>query len=727
MSTPGQRPPSSSQDLTLVVESESGTPEEFFAQVGLSMGRAKSNTIHIDHPDVDHIHAKVVKRGEAFWLRAEPPAKLPLLEPEPGEVEETELFPGLSLVLGGVILRCRRQVRGMSGLSDDYWAEAAGGERFGVETEDFAGDLPKQIGPYEIRKYVARGGMGIVLQGIHQDTALPAAVKLPTPNLNRDQQWLRRFEQEVRTLKSVVHPNLVRLQDAGREGELHWMAMDWVEGWTVGERLSVYKNASEPMPLQEIQLVLKQVVEGLVNLHAHGIVHRDLKPGNLLVGQDGGVKVADFGLAKQVGGAQSTFLTRTGTFAGTMHYMAPEQAEGMEITAATDIFALGVIWHELLTGRRPGRRLKLAEQRPDCPDRWAGLIEQCLEDEPGDRPGLEAIKQAIEAENLAVPVAEAEDSETDSQARPSSASPTEPTPWRDEPASPPVHPEEPTIPAKTSKENKTVAPSSFTMRENTGMSENRPTQPQPKTLQSNDAQSFTNSLGMKFVPVPGTDVLFCIWPTRVQDYSVYAKAIADDGHPKSFWRQLDSWLAADWRQPGFQQKETHPVVNVNWDDANAFCAWLTKKERAEGKITASQRYRLPTDAEWSTAVGLGRETGNTPKAKSMGVKDVYPWGTKWPPPKGAGNYDESLNVDSYEYTSPVGSFAANTHGLHDLGGNVWEWCEDWYVPATKSYRVLRGASWRNDDRDDLLSSYRCGSTPGSRYYYFGFRCVLVGE
>ena len=400
MSTPGQHPSSSSRDLTLVVESASGTPEEYFAQVGLSLGRAKSNTIHIDHPDVDHIHAKVVKREESFWLQCEGQATLQVLDPEPGEVGEVELIPGLTIELGGTILRCRRQMRGMSSLSDDYWAEAAGGEQFRVEADSFTGNLPKKIGPYEIRKFVARGGMGIVLQGIHEGTAQPAAVKLPTPDLNKDQEWLKRFEQEVRTLKSVTHPNLVRLQDAGKEGDLHWMAMDWVEGWTVGERLAVYKEAGEPMPMQEIQLVLKQVVEGLITLHAQGVVHRDLKPGNLLVGQDGGVKVADFGLAKQVGGEQSTFLTRTGTFAGTMYYMAPEQAEGMEITPAADVYALSVIWYELLTSKRPSGKFKLTKLRPDCPERWTSLIEDCLDDEPADRPELDAIKQALEAERF---------------------------------------------------------------------------------------------------------------------------------------------------------------------------------------------------------------------------------------------------------------------------------------------------------------------------------------
>ena len=128
MTTSGQRSSSSSRDLTLVVESESGTPREVFAQVGISIGRApNSNAIHIDHPDVDHIHAKVVKREESFWLRCEPQARLQVLEPEPGVVEEVELIPGLTIELGGVIIRCRQQVRGMNSLSDDYWAEAAGG------------------------------------------------------------------------------------------------------------------------------------------------------------------------------------------------------------------------------------------------------------------------------------------------------------------------------------------------------------------------------------------------------------------------------------------------------------------------------------------------------------------------------------------------------------------------------------------------------------------------
>ena len=178
-------------------------------------------------------------------------------------------------------------------------------------------------------------------------------------------------------------------------------------------------------------------------------------------------------------------------------------------------------------------------------------------------------------------------------------------------------------------------------------------------------------------------------------------------------------------------------MNVSWEDAKAFCGWLTQKERAEGKLGAAQSYRLPTDEEWSMAVGLKESRGGTPKDKDMKIRDVYPWGTQWPPPHGAGNYGSSLKVDSYENTSPVGSFAASKCGIYDLGGNVWEWSGDWYDGNQKSLmeriraklnekcRVLRGASWYSYYPGPLLSSCRYCFTPDRRYNLVGFRCVMV--
>jgi len=164
---------------------------------------------------------------------------------------------------------------------------------------------------------------------------------------------------------------------------------------------------------------------------------------------------------------------------------------------------------------------------------------------------------------------------------------------------------------------------------------------------------------------------------------------------------------------------------VSWDDAQAFCQWLTDKERGAGKLSTSQSYRLPTDAEWIAAVGLPSETGATPRDKNKKIADVFPWGTQWPPHKDAGNYDSSLNVDSFQHTSPAGSFDPNQVGLYDFGGNAWEWCGDEYYPGSGA-RVLRGASWITDGRDALLSSYRFRYAPDYRHVNFGFRVVVGG-
>jgi formylglycine-generating enzyme required for sulfatase activity len=223
-------------------------------------------------------------------------------------------------------------------------------------------------------------------------------------------------------------------------------------------------------------------------------------------------------------------------------------------------------------------------------------------------------------------------------------------------------------------------------------------------------QPYVNSLGMKFVPVPETGVLFSIWETRVQDYTVFVKE-----------RHLE------WPKPSFQQTKEHPAVNVSWENATAFCEWLTQRERIAVRISATQSYRLPSDEEWSAAVGLEKEGGSTPKERQeREVKGVYPWGAEWPPPRGAGNYDPTFKADDYKNTSTVGSFEANQYGIHDLGGNVWDWCQDWY-DAEKKCRVVRGASWLSNRPDFLLSSYRDCATPEYRSHNFGFRCVLVIE
>jgi len=217
--------------------------------------------------------------------------------------------------------------------------------------------------------------------------------------------------------------------------------------------------------------------------------------------------------------------------------------------------------------------------------------------------------------------------------------------------------------------------------------------------------TFENSLGMKFVPVPSTRVMACVWETRLKDYQVFREA-----------------TARPWTSPAFAQADTHPVVNVNWEDAKAFCDWLTARERKDGVLTGQQRYRLPTDQEWSAAAGLQVEHGRTPEDR-MKTQVVWPWGHYWPPQPGDGNYGPELKVDRFEHTAPVGSSKPNGLGLFDMGGNVWEWCDDWYNDARVT-RALRGGSFNDAQPGYLLAAYRFSATMNLSGEDIGFRVVL---
>jgi formylglycine-generating enzyme required for sulfatase activity len=257
---------------------------------------------------------------------------------------------------------------------------------------------------------------------------------------------------------------------------------------------------------------------------------------------------------------------------------------------------------------------------------------------------------------------------------------------------------------------------------------------------------FTNTLGMKFVPVPITGgptgkqrVLFSLWETRVQDYDLFVKE-----------------TKRDWRKPDFEQGPTHPAVLVDWDDATVFCVWLTDRERKAGKISTAETYRLPTDHEWSCAVGIGEkeDAARPPSQKSItaqsAFKGIYPWGTSWPPPAGTVNLggvelrdipEGELKLpisglagyrDDFPRTAPVGSFPADGAGLFDLGGNVREWCADLFSP-TMDHRVMRGGCWFLVDSYTTMSAQRASapvrcSARGAPVLFLsivGFRVVLA--
>ncbi|MBN1384483.1 MAG: SUMF1/EgtB/PvdO family nonheme iron enzyme [Elusimicrobia bacterium] len=255
--------------------------------------------------------------------------------------------------------------------------------------------------------------------------------------------------------------------------------------------------------------------------------------------------------------------------------------------------------------------------------------------------------------------------------------------------------------------------------------------------------THTNTIGMEFIRIGDGNILFSKWPTRVKDFRKFVdetgyNAIGGMATLKSDWWQQ---RGTTWKDPGFKQGPDYPIVGVTWHDANAFCDWLTRKEEKTGKLLLGQKYRLPTDLEWSRAVGLEHEDGTSPADRHMKIKGIYPWGTEWPPPDSAtncagreilrdGNWPEpwkdkpiKKHDDRYARTSPVGSFKPNKYGLYDMSGNVWEWCDDIF-DKTKNTLVLRGGCWDDFQSEALLSSYRHNSPANTRTGSVGFRCVL---
>jgi Tol biopolymer transport system component/tRNA A-37 threonylcarbamoyl transferase component Bud32 len=272
-----------------------------------------------------------------------------------------------------------------------------------------------KLGPYEIVSPLGAGGMGEVYRA--RDTRLDreVAIKVLPEHLAKDAQFKQRFEREARTVSSLNHPHICTLYDIGREGEADFLVMEYLEGETVAERLKRGKVA-----IGELLKIGMEMADALDKAHRQGVVHRDLKPGNIMLTK-GGAKLMDFGLAKPAGlagaaGSGSALLlsaamtasgqspmspiTSAGSIVGTIQYMSPEQIEGKEADARSDIFAFGATLYEMATGARafPGKSQisvasailekdpePISKAQPLAPPAFDRVIAQCLQKNPEDR------------------------------------------------------------------------------------------------------------------------------------------------------------------------------------------------------------------------------------------------------------------------------------------------------------------------------------------------------
>src|SRR5215471_5428562 len=230
-----------------------------------------------------------------------------------------------------------------------------------------------RIGRYKIVRELGRGAMGIVYHAIDPNIGRPVAIKTIQFNSSRKQEELDRMRErlfrEARSAGILSHPGIVTIYDVDQQGELAYIAMEYVDGPTLEQMMC----DPEPLSADRIFSIISQTAAALDYAHSKGIVHRDIKPANIMVTADGTSKITDFGIAKITASEQ---LTMTGSIVGTPHYMSPEQVQGQAVDGRSDQFSLGVIAYELLTGEKPytGEHLttvvyKIVAEEPALPHR----------------------------------------------------------------------------------------------------------------------------------------------------------------------------------------------------------------------------------------------------------------------------------------------------------------------------------------------------------------------
>jgi serine/threonine-protein kinase len=253
-------------------------------------------------------------------------------------------------------------------------------------------------GRYHVEAPLGHGGMALVVRARDDELDRPVAIKLLDEHLARDASVRTRFLREARLSARLAHPNVVQVFDAGEEDGRAYIVMECVDGRTLADVLA--QRGRLPWP-EAVRLAL-QACAALDHAHRAGLVHRDVKPQNLLLRADGTLKIADFGIARA---AEQTRLTQAGTILGTAAYLSPEQAAGEEVTSAADVYSLGAVLYELLTGRTPYTFETLAELAhrqaaepiesigdlaPDVPTAVEDVVMRCLARDPAYRPGSAA-------------------------------------------------------------------------------------------------------------------------------------------------------------------------------------------------------------------------------------------------------------------------------------------------------------------------------------------------
>ncbi len=234
-------------------------------------------------------------------------------------------------------------------------------------------------GRYKIIKMIGGGGMANVFLARDMILDRDVAIKILRLDFADEDEFIRRFQREAQSATSLAHSNIVNIFDVGEEENIYYIVMEYVDGLT----LKQYIQNNYPIPTEKVLDIMKQLTSALSHAHYNHIIHRDIKPQNILIDHDGNVKITDFGIAMAL---SSTAITQTNAVLGSVHYLSPEQARGGIATKKSDIYSLGIVMFELLTGRLPfsgesaiSIALKHLQSETPPPTRWNPDIPQSVE------------------------------------------------------------------------------------------------------------------------------------------------------------------------------------------------------------------------------------------------------------------------------------------------------------------------------------------------------------
>jgi serine/threonine-protein kinase len=546
--------------------------------------------------------------------------------------------------------------------------------------------LQEAIGDgYQVERPLGAGGFAVVYQVRDLHLKRKLAVKVLSPDVIASKTALERFRREAETVAQLSHPHIVPLHFVGQKDDLVYLTMECIEGGSLADRL----EREGKLPADEVARILREVAGALAHAHKRGVVHRDIKPHNVLLeAETGRCLVTDFGIART---AEASSLTASGMLVGTPAYLSPEQVSGQHSDHRSDIYALGVMGYEMLTGQPPftgptptavlmkrlaGDPTPIQKLRPDVPPAVRDTIEGCLAQNPEER--FQNAADIVRALGGQTPVSAGHSTAEFVLRRRRerkrtlsvlgvgaiaavAAAVAAGLWWRGRPA--PA--------ALPLVDSAMVVIPGGTVR--MGLDDGPP--------HARPSHAVTvDSIGMD------------VHEVTVGDYAAFVSA-------RSF--------PAPWRGPTPDPRL--PVTGVFWAEATSYCAW----KHPDGG-------RLPTEVEWEAAArgAAGRR---------------FPWGDGWNP---AGSNTAGARRGD---PAPVGSFPAGAtpEGVRDLHGNVWEWTStvvapypgsDWTVPTrfADAY-VIRGGAYDAPDNSPTaaLRGYTKPSlTDRADLAKTGFRCVM---